>query len=160
VGAVRRQARARRADAPLLSDTINRHRSQSIEIRPARTSVGGFVAGQIGIDPHGSILALPNSSFVDAFERLKQILEEASCEMSDLVDLVSYHVALGTHLAEYAKDRSYVTEAFRPAPRDRARSSQSRRLWRQRTERGTYGRVEVRPGILVPARQLTSLSPR
>jgi len=72
-----------------------------------------FVAGQIGLNPDGSMPERPEQQFVNAFERLKLVLEEAGCGMSDLVELVSYHVGLSTHLAEFAKVKSqYVPEPF------------------------------------------------
>jgi enamine deaminase RidA (YjgF/YER057c/UK114 family) len=71
-----------------------------------------FVAGQIGLNPDGSIPDVPEHQFVNAFERMKLVLKEAGCEMSDLVELVSYHVGMG-NLAEFAKVKSqYVPEPF------------------------------------------------
>lgn len=71
-----------------------------------------FVAGQIGLNPDGSMPDKPEQQFVNAFERLKLVLEEASCQMSDLVELVSYHVGLNNHLADFMK----VKEQYVPAP--------------------------------------------
>ena len=72
-----------------------------------------FVAGQIGLNPDGSIPEQPTQQFVNAFERLKLVLEETGCQMGDLVELVSYHVGLGAHLAEFAKVKSqYVPAPF------------------------------------------------
>ena len=73
-----------------------------------------FVAGQIGLNPDGSMPEKPEQQFVNAFERLKLVLEEAGCQMGDLVELVSYHVGLNTdnHLADFMK----VKEKYVPAP--------------------------------------------
>jgi enamine deaminase RidA (YjgF/YER057c/UK114 family) len=73
-----------------------------------------FVAGQIGLNPDGSMPEKPEQQFVNAFERLKLVLEEAGCQMGDLVELVSYHVGLniGSHLADFMK----VKEKYVPAP--------------------------------------------
>ncbi|WP_426409673.1 RidA family protein [Bradyrhizobium ganzhouense] len=71
-----------------------------------------FVAGQIGLNPDGSMPDKPEQQFVNAFERLKLVLEEAGCQMSDLVELVSYHVGLHSHLADFMK----VKERYVPAP--------------------------------------------
>jgi enamine deaminase RidA (YjgF/YER057c/UK114 family) len=73
-----------------------------------------FVAGQIGLNPDGSIPETPEQQFVNAFERLKLALEETGSQMGDLVELVSYHVGLNTsnHLAEFMK----VKEKYVPAP--------------------------------------------
>src|ERR1700722_9648923 len=70
-----------------------------------------FVAGQIGLNPDGSIPDTPGQQFINAFERLKLVLGESGCDMTDLVELVSYHVGLSTHLAEFANVKSrYVPE--------------------------------------------------
>lgn len=72
-----------------------------------------FVAGQIGLNPDGSMPEQPAQQFVNAFERLKLVVEDAGCQMSDLVELVSYHVGLSTHLAEFMKVKSqYVPAPF------------------------------------------------
>ena len=73
-----------------------------------------FVAGQIGLNPDGSMPEKPEQQFVNAFERLKLVLEEAGCQMGDLVELVSYHVGLNTdnHLADFMK----VKEKYVPTP--------------------------------------------
>ena len=80
----------------------------------AAVKAGGlvFVAGQIGLNPDGSLPEQPEQQFVNAFERLKLVLEEAGCEMGDLVEIVSYHVGLGAHLAAFAK----VKSRYVPAP--------------------------------------------
>lgn len=72
-----------------------------------------FVAGQIGLNPDGTIPEKPEQQFVNAFERLKLVLEETGCEMGDLVELVSYHVGLTSHLAEFMKVKEkYVLGPF------------------------------------------------
>jgi enamine deaminase RidA (YjgF/YER057c/UK114 family) len=73
-----------------------------------------FVAGQIGLNPDGSLPEKPEQQFINAFERLKLVLEESGCQMNDLVELVSYHVGLNTngHLAEFMK----IKERYVPAP--------------------------------------------
>jgi enamine deaminase RidA (YjgF/YER057c/UK114 family) len=63
--------------------------------------------------------------FVNAFERLKLVLEEAGCQMSDLVELVSYHVGLNSHLAEFAK----VKAQYVPAPPSRPGPFSTSRAW-------------------------------
>jgi len=43
----------------------------------------------------------------------RALVEAQGRRMSDLVELVSYHVGLGTHLAEFSKVKSqYVPEPF------------------------------------------------
>lgn len=73
-----------------------------------------FVAGQIGLNPDGSMPDKHEQQFINAFERIKLVLEEVGCQMSDLVELVSYHVGLNTnnHLADFMK----VKAQYVPAP--------------------------------------------
>lgn len=40
-----------------------------------------FVAGQIGLNPDGSMPEKAEDQFVNAFERLKLVLEDAGCQM-------------------------------------------------------------------------------
>ena len=72
-----------------------------------------FVAGQIGLNPDGSIPDDPKLQFVNAFERIKLVLAEAGSGMEDLVELVSYHVGLSSHLADFKEVKSrYVPAPF------------------------------------------------
>lgn len=71
-----------------------------------------FIAGQIGLNPDGSMPDDAEQQFVNAFERLRLVLEDAGGQMSDLVELVSYHVGLSSHLASFMK----VKERYVPAP--------------------------------------------
>ncbi|MGY4480289.1 RidA family protein [Bradyrhizobium sp. USDA 3364] len=71
-----------------------------------------FVAGQIGLNSDGSMPDKPEQQFVNAFERLKLVLDEVGCQMSDLVELVSYHVGVSNHLADFMK----IKERYVPAP--------------------------------------------
>ncbi len=71
-----------------------------------------FVAGQIGLDPDGSIPSKPERQFQNAFERLKLILEETGSTMDDLVELVSYHVGSDMFLEVFTK----VKERYVPSP--------------------------------------------
>jgi enamine deaminase RidA (YjgF/YER057c/UK114 family) len=81
----------------------------------AAVRAGGlvFAAGQIGLDPDGSIPNKIEDQFVNAFERLKVVLEAAGCGMEDLVELVSYHVGLQAHLGKFMEVKSrYVPAPF------------------------------------------------
>ncbi|MBW5435724.1 RidA family protein [Bradyrhizobium canariense] len=71
-----------------------------------------FIAGQIGLNPDGSMPDTSEQQFVNAFERLKLVVEDAGSQMSDLVELVSYHVGLNSHLADFMR----VKEKYVPAP--------------------------------------------
>ncbi len=53
-----------------------------------------YVAGQIGLNPDGSMPQDDETQIVNAFDRLKIVLEAAGCSLNDIVELVSYHVGL------------------------------------------------------------------
>lgn len=73
-----------------------------------------YVAGQIGLNPDGTMPDDDEAQFRNAFERLKIILEEAGASLNDVVELVSYHVGLQKegHLASFMK----VKDSFVSAP--------------------------------------------
>jgi enamine deaminase RidA (YjgF/YER057c/UK114 family) len=71
-----------------------------------------YVAGQIGLNPDGSMPEDDDTQIVNAFERLKLVLEAAGCSLGDVVELVSYHVGLQKHLARFVEIKS----RFVPAP--------------------------------------------
>ncbi len=73
-----------------------------------------FVAGQIGLNPDGTVPEQSRQQFVNAFERLKLVLAEAGAGMGDLVELVSYHVGLGPLLAEFMEVKSAYVQAPYP----------------------------------------------
>ena len=50
---------------------------------------------------------------VNAVDRLKIVLEAAGCSLSDIVELVSYHVGLQKHLARFVEIKSrYISAPF------------------------------------------------
>lgn len=74
-----------------------------------------YVAGQIGLEPDGTMPSDNEAQFRNAFERLKIILEEAGSSLGDIVELVSYHVGLQNegHLASFMKVKNdYLSEPF------------------------------------------------
>lgn len=80
----------------------------------AAVRAGGlvFVAGQIGLNPDGTVPDDDEGQIVRAFERLELVLESAGCDMGDLVELVSYHVGLQNHLAQFVE----IKKRFVPEP--------------------------------------------
>jgi enamine deaminase RidA (YjgF/YER057c/UK114 family) len=81
----------------------------------AAVKAGGlvFVAGQVGLDPDGSIPAELEAQFVNAFERLKVVLESAGSSLDNLVELVTYHVDLPTGLRAFMEIKQrYVKAPF------------------------------------------------
>ena len=72
-----------------------------------------YVAGQIGLNPDGSMPANDEGQIVNAFDRLKIVLEEAGASLDDIVELVSYHVGLQNHLGKFVEIKSrYIREPY------------------------------------------------
>lgn len=72
-----------------------------------------YVAGQIGLNPDGSMPANDEGQIVNAFDRLKIVLEDAGASLDDIVELVSYHVGLQNHLGKFVEIKSrYIREPY------------------------------------------------
>jgi enamine deaminase RidA (YjgF/YER057c/UK114 family) len=74
-----------------------------------------YIAGQIGLNPDGSMPDSDELQFRNAFDRLKVIIESAGASLDDVVELVSYHVGLQKegHLASFMKVKSdYIAEPY------------------------------------------------
>jgi enamine deaminase RidA (YjgF/YER057c/UK114 family) len=72
-----------------------------------------YVAGQIGLNPDGSMPANDEGQIVNAFDRLKIVMEEAGASLDDIVELVSYHVGLQNHLGKFVEIKSrYIREPY------------------------------------------------
>ena len=79
----------------------------------AAVRAGDFVyaAGQIGLNPDGSIPATDEEQIRRAFERLKIVLEEADSSMDDIVELITYHVGIANNLAACREIKSEFVRA-------------------------------------------------
>ncbi|TPK91501.1 RidA family protein [Mesorhizobium sp. B2-4-17] len=75
-----------------------------------------YVAGQIGLNPDGSLPDSDETQFRNAFDRLDLILKEAGSSLDDTVELVSYHVGLQKegHLAGFVKVKTDYIAAPHP----------------------------------------------
>jgi len=72
-----------------------------------------YVAGQIGLNPDGSMPSDDETQIVNAFDRLKIVLEGAGSSLDDIVELVSYHVGLQKHLGRFVEIKNrYVRAPF------------------------------------------------
>jgi enamine deaminase RidA (YjgF/YER057c/UK114 family) len=72
-----------------------------------------YVAGQIGLNPDGSMPDNDEGQIVNAFDRLKIVMEEAGASLDDIVELVSYHVGLQNHLAGCIEIKNrYIREPY------------------------------------------------
>ncbi|MDR8729351.1 RidA family protein [Burkholderia pseudomultivorans] len=83
---------------------------------PAVTAHGlVFIAGQIGLRADGSIPESPAEQIDAAFRRVDAILAHLGLDFSDVVELVSYHVDLSTHLATFRAVKERYVRADFPA---------------------------------------------
>ena len=71
-----------------------------------------YVSGQIGLNADGSLPGDDDAQFVNAFERLGAILQAAGAGFADIVDLVTYHVGIHDHFADFVT----VKARYVPAP--------------------------------------------
>lgn len=74
-----------------------------------------YVAGQIGLNPDGSMPESDEVQFRNAFDRLKVVLEAAGASLDDIVELVSYHVGLQEdgHLPGFVKVKNdYIAAPY------------------------------------------------
>ncbi|MCH9672166.1 MAG: RidA family protein [Gammaproteobacteria bacterium] len=72
-----------------------------------------FVSGIIGVDADGRVPSDPEAQFVCAFEGVRTVLEAAGGSLTDIVDIVSYHIDFHDHLATFfrVKDQ-YIKEPY------------------------------------------------
>jgi enamine deaminase RidA (YjgF/YER057c/UK114 family) len=81
---------------------------------PAVTANGlVFIAGQIGLRADGSIPEDPKEQIDVAFRRIEAVLKHLDLDFTDVVELVSYHVDVGSNLAAFreVKER-YIRSDF------------------------------------------------
>ena len=72
-----------------------------------------YVAGQIGLNPDGTMPANDEGQIVNAFDRLKIVLEEAGASLDDIVELVSYHDGLQNHHGKFVEIKCrYIREPY------------------------------------------------
>ncbi|MBN8441900.1 MAG: RidA family protein [Thauera sp.] len=71
-----------------------------------------YVSGQIGRDENMQLVEGSEAQIVQAFENLKKVLAAAGAQMSDIVDLTSFHTDMRElQLFMKVKDR-YLTRDF------------------------------------------------
>lgn len=73
-----------------------------------------YIAGQIGRNDRRELVAEKEAQFVQVFENLKRILEEAGGSFADLVEVTSYHTDM-RDLPLYMAVRNRYMEGCYPA---------------------------------------------
>jgi enamine deaminase RidA (YjgF/YER057c/UK114 family) len=83
---------------------------------PAVTANGlVFVAGQIGLRADGSIPADAKEQIDVAFKRIEAVLKQLGLDFTDVVELVSYHVDVGSNLAAFREVKEQYIRTDFPA---------------------------------------------
>jgi enamine deaminase RidA (YjgF/YER057c/UK114 family) len=71
-----------------------------------------YVSGQIGRDDNMQLVEGAEAQIVQAFENLKKVIDAAGAQMSDIVDLTTFHTDMrDLQLFMKVKDR-YLTKDF------------------------------------------------
>lgn len=71
-----------------------------------------YVSGQIGRDDNGQLVEGTEAQIVQAFENLKKVLAAAGAQLSDIVDLTTFHTDMrDLQLFMQVRDR-YLTQDF------------------------------------------------
>lgn len=83
---------------------------------PGADGLKGAAATLADVDaPLAALMAVkdPEAQFATAFEALKAILAEAGCELSDVVEITTYHVDISRHMETFmtVRDR-YLAEPW------------------------------------------------
>ncbi len=74
-----------------------------------------FFSGVTGARPDRSVAADPETQIRDTFEFLRQHLAAASLTFDDVVEMISYHVDLRTHLSAFMKVKDEYVDPPYPA---------------------------------------------
>lgn len=83
---------------------------------PAVTANGlVFIAGQIGLRADGSIPEDPKEQIDVAFKRIEAVLKHMDLDFTDVVELVSYHVDVGSQLSTFREVKEQYIRSDFPA---------------------------------------------
>ena len=83
---------------------------------PAVTANGlVFIAGQIGLRADGSIPEDPKEQIDVAFKRIEAVLKHMGLDFTDVVELVSYHVDVGSQLSTFREVKEQYIRSDFPA---------------------------------------------
>jgi enamine deaminase RidA (YjgF/YER057c/UK114 family) len=73
-----------------------------------------FIAGQLGRDDAGAVIAEPEAQITRAWRNVETILGEAGCTPRDIVDVTTFHVGLREHLTLYKQVRDRFMQGHAP----------------------------------------------
>lgn len=72
-----------------------------------------FLTGMTGAGPGGTVNPDPEVQIRLAFERVKEVLQEAGLSFRDVVEMTSYHVGIASHIDAFRAIRStHIAEPF------------------------------------------------
>ncbi len=74
-----------------------------------------YCSGQLGLDADGRVPESAEAQFVNAFEAVKAVLEEAGGSFADVVEMSSFHVGLMSEMEIYTAVRARYVSAPYPA---------------------------------------------
>jgi enamine deaminase RidA (YjgF/YER057c/UK114 family) len=73
-----------------------------------------FMAGQLGRDDAGDVIADPEAQIARAWQNVRGVLQAAGGDIADIVDVTSFHVGLREHLALYKSVRDRFMQGHTP----------------------------------------------
>lgn len=73
-----------------------------------------FMAGQLGRDDSGQVIADPEAQITRAWQNVLSILAAAGVGVAELVDVTTFHVGLREHLALYKAVRDRFMQGHTP----------------------------------------------
>jgi enamine deaminase RidA (YjgF/YER057c/UK114 family) len=72
-----------------------------------------YCSGQLGMGPDGTLPKSAEEQFVNAFEAVKVVLEEAGASFANVVEISSFHVGLIDELETFGTVRDrYIQEPY------------------------------------------------
>lgn len=73
-----------------------------------------FMAGQLGRDDNRHFIADPEAQMTRAWQNVTTVLEEAGLGVTDLVDVLTFHVGLQQHIALFKAVRDRFLQGHTP----------------------------------------------
>lgn len=74
-----------------------------------------FCSGQVGSSPDGKLDSDPAAQIAQAFENVRDVLEEAGASLADIVEMTSFHVGLNEHIGIFMQVKDTFLKEPYPA---------------------------------------------